>query len=131
VPLELPLNFCGPHSIAVVATEPNGTGGTCDPTNVPGYSVTTSTNLLGSATGDRITCKTLGSASPLGFSGVHQNFVLNGALGKFICQDNITETALSDDAGGDPTNLNYLQEQCGAIVGNGTGGGICTCPTEG
>jgi len=42
----------------------------------------------------------------------------------------ITETALSDDAGGDPTNLTYLQERCGALVGNGTGGGICNCPTE-
>jgi hypothetical protein len=26
----------------------------------------------------------------------------------------MTETSLSDDAGGDPTNLIYLQEQCGA-----------------
>ena len=41
------------------------------------------------------------------------------------------KSPLSDDAGGDPTNLIYLQEQCGAIVGNGTGGGICNCPTEG
>jgi hypothetical protein len=31
---------------------------------------------------------------------------------------------------GDPnsTTLNYLQNQCGALVGNGTGAGICTCP---
>jgi hypothetical protein len=29
------------------------------------------------------------------------------------------------------TNLIYLQNQCGAIVGNGAGRGICTCPTEG
>ena len=42
----------------------------------------------------------------------------------------ITETPLSDDGGGDPTNLVYLQEQCGALIGNDTGGGICNCPTE-
>jgi len=24
----------------------------------------------------------------------------------------------------------YLQDQCGALVGNSTGGGICTCPGE-
>ena len=24
----------------------------------------------------------------------------------------------------------YLIQQCAALVGNGTGGGICTCPTE-
>ena len=29
-----------------------------------------------------------------------------------------------------PTNLNYLQAQCGALVGNGTGGGLCNCPAE-
>jgi ATP dependent DNA ligase domain len=39
----------------------------------------------------------------------------------------ITETPLSDDGGGDPTNLVYLQEQCGALIGNDKGGGICNC----
>ncbi len=75
--------------------------GGCDPTNTPGYSVTTASNLLGSITHN-------------------QGFEVS----------TITEVALSDDGGGDPTNLIYLQTQCGAIVGNGTGGGICNCPIE-
>jgi hypothetical protein len=101
-------------SLAVVAAAPNtiaclgGGGGQacnggCDPTNVPGYSVTTGSNLLGSITHNQ------------GFS---------------KSPNQLTETALFDDAGGDPTNLIYLQTQCGALVGNGTGGGICNCPLE-
>ncbi len=77
--------------------------GGCDPTNIPGYSVTTASNLLGSVTHSQ-------------------------GIGR--SEGEITEVALSDDAGGDPTNLTYLQTQCGALVGNGTGGGICNCPTE-
>ena len=108
-------------SSAIAAAEPNAPAclqksaacnGGCDPTNVPGYSVTTSSNLLGSVTRNQFV------ETP---SGTSELFVAFG----------ITETALSDDAAGDPTNLIYLQEQCGAIVGNGTGGGICNCPTEG
>jgi hypothetical protein len=41
----------------------------------------------------------------------------------------MAEISFNDDGGGDPTNLTYLQNQCGALVGNGTEGGICTCPT--
>jgi hypothetical protein len=108
-------------AFAIAAAEPNAPAclqksaacnGGCDPTNVPGYSVTTSSNLLGSVTRNQFV------ETP---SGTSELFVAFG----------ITETALSDDAAGDPTNLIYLQEQCGAIVGNGTGGGICNCPTEG
>jgi hypothetical protein len=43
---------------------------------------------------------------------------------------NITEAELSDDSAGEPNNATYLQNQCGAIIGNGSGGGICTCPVE-
>ena len=118
-------------TIAVVATIPNGPGDTCVPTNIPGYTVTPSSNLLASISGERVTCRTRGSYSPLGFSGINLNFLTTGGPGQVRCFEDITETALSDDAGGDPTNLVYLQEQCGAIVGNGTGGGICNCPTEG
>jgi hypothetical protein len=85
--------------------------GGCDPTNVPGYSVTTANNLLGSIT--------------------HNQALYTGPdipSNTFIASN--TETPLFDDAGGDPTNLIYLQTQCGAIVGNGTGGGICNCPLE-
>ncbi len=101
----------GNGAIAIVASAPNALAcvgqsgacnGGCDPTNVPGYSVTTASNLLGSITHN---------------SGVSH-------IG------NITEIGLSDDGGGDPTNLVYLQSQCGALIGNGSSGGICNCPTE-
>ncbi len=82
----------------------------CDPTNVPGYSVTTASNLLGSVT--------------------HNQIVQEGGTGSSGFTSGLTEIGLFDDAGGDPTNLIYLQTQCGAIVGNGTGGGICRCPIE-
>ncbi len=109
-------------SIAIVATAPNttaclgGGGGAgcnlgCDPTNVPGYSVTTTSNLLGSITHNQAVVQPITSVA-------------------FTVRFGITEVALSDDAGGDPTNLTYLQTQCGALIGNGTGGGICNCPTE-
>ena len=108
-------------SIAIVAVAPNVLPGCtgqsaacnagCDPTNLPGYSVTTASNLLGSITHNQVVGRQIGDS-------------------KEGLTPGITETALSDDAGGDPTNLIYLQTQCGALVGNGTGGGICTCPTE-
>lgn len=84
----------------------------CDPTNVPGYSVSATNNLLGSITHGQAVAQPSGSTEPL--------TVVSG----------ITETPLSDDAGGDPTNLIYLQTQCGALVGNGSGGGVCNCPVE-
>jgi hypothetical protein len=107
-------------AIAVIAASPNSLltcsgqsgacHGGCDPTNVPGYSVTSTNNLLGSVTHNQVTVS-LSSGTLVEISG-------------------ITETVLSDDGGGDPINLIYLQEQCGALVGNSTGGGICNCPTE-
>ena len=120
----------GNGAIAIVAAAPNtiacvgGGGGAachggCDPTNVPGYSVTTASNLLGSVThnqgvlGQRLIPRT----PPPPVMEIFQQF-------------GITETALSDDAGGDPTNLVYLQSQCGALIGNGTGSGVCNCPIE-
>lgn len=42
----------------------------------------------------------------------------------------LTEVSLFDDGTGDPMNNTYLIQQCAALVGNGTGGGICTCPIE-
>jgi hypothetical protein len=114
----------GLGAIAIVASAPNAPAckgqsvacnGGCDPTNIPGYSVTIANNLLGSITHDQEVIQPSGNISEP---------VLSRISG-------ITETPLSDDGGGDPINLIYLQEQCGAIVGNGTGGGICNCPTEG
>jgi len=113
-------------AIAIVAAAPNSVacldhpgGGAachtlglagCDPTNVPGYSVTTASNLLGSVT--------------------HNQRVQEGGTGDFDTISGLTEIGLFDDAGGDPTNLIYLQNQCGSLIGNSSGGGICTCPIE-
>jgi len=103
----------GNGAIAIVAAAPNAgschgdsgaCNGGCDPTNVPGYSVTTANNLLGSRT----------------LSKGPDSFLRSAVL----------EIQLNDDAGGDPANLIYLQNQCGALIGNGTQGGICTCPME-
>ena len=82
----------------------------CDPTNTPGYSVTTANNLLGSIT--------------------HNEVVQQGAIGNHSIIAGIDEVSLYDDGGGDATNLTYLENQCGALVGNGTLGGICNCPIE-
>ena len=114
----------GNGSIAIVAAAPNTIGclgagggsachGGCDPTNVPGYSVTVTSNLLGSITHNQAVIRPTDVP-------ITDNSVIFG----------INETPLSDDAGGDPTNLVYLQSQCGALIGNGTQGGICNCPIE-
>jgi len=43
----------------------------------------------------------------------------------------VTEVSLFDDGTGDVNENNpYLIQQCSALVGNSSGGGICTCPTE-
>jgi hypothetical protein len=77
----------------------------CDPTQNPGYTVTTTNNLLGS----RIYTIGPGSDYPQG----------------------LTETALHDDGTGDPNNLTHLRMECGQLVGNGSGAGICSCPAPG
>ena len=119
----------GNGAIAIVASAPNtvgsrfgstliNTGGggragqclgsaCCDPTNAPGYSVTTAANLLGSIT--------------------HNQIVQFGPTTSIEGFTQITEVGLAGDGGGDPTNLVYLQSQCGALVGNGSGGGVCDC----
>jgi hypothetical protein len=43
----------------------------------------------------------------------------------------VTETSLFDDANGDPANGVYLINECAQLIGNGSGGGICSCPSEG
>jgi len=106
-------------AIAIIAAVPNTTplspgGGNesanclgtacCDPTNRPGYPVAVAggDNLLGSVTHNQ-------EIEPL---------------------ERITETPLFDDCHGEDINLIYLQNQCGALVGNGSHGGICNCPIE-
>ena len=39
-----------------------------------------------------------------------------------------TEVRLNDDAGGDASNVTYLQEECTNLLGNGSGAGYCYCP---
>jgi hypothetical protein len=107
-------------ALGVVAATPNAPltclgqsgacHGGCDPSNNPGYSVTAANNLLGSMTHNQFQAESVGTS------------VRETA--------DITESGLFDDSAGDPNNLAYLQEQCGALVGNSTGGGICSCPTE-
>jgi hypothetical protein len=102
-------------NITTLASPSNGHGCTigqsgacnfgCDPTNNPGYTVTTANNLLGS----RIYSFGPGTEAPQG----------------------LTETALHDDGAGDPNNLIYLQHECGLLVGNGSGAGFCSCPVPG
>jgi hypothetical protein len=91
-----------PHSVAC--------SGGCDPTALPGYSVNGSKNLLGSIT--------------------HNQVVTGSGFNGFTTTSGLTEVALFDDAGGDAQNLTYLATQCGTLVGNGSGGGICSCPEE-
>jgi len=110
----------GNGAIAIIAASPNTTpltpgggdgaanclgGACCDPTNVPGYPVAVAggSDLLGSISHNQ------------------EIFPIDGQ---------ITETQLFDDCHGEDVNLVYLQTQCGAIVGNGTHGAICNCPTE-
>jgi hypothetical protein len=78
----------------------------CDPTNFPGYAVTTDANLLGSITHD-------------------QYLESNGGT-----TAGSTEVGLFDDGHGDQANLTYLQIECGLLVGNSSGRGTCNCPVE-
>ena len=64
----------------------------CDPTTQPGYPVTPANNLLGGITHNQ----------QVGFDG-------GATVG-------LTEIPLFDDAGGDPNNLVYLQNECFPLV---------------
>ena len=81
----------------VVAAAPNGAGGTCDPTNLPGYSVTTASNLLGQrhATTIQYNCRPMGVRSLNLVSGGTQNWVsVNGTSVNLLVQSpEITEIA--------------------------------------
>ena len=72
----------------------------CDPTNGPPSNL--DSNLLGSIT--------------------HQQFV-DGT-------SSLTEVPLFQNSGGEAQNNIYLIEECAALIGNGTGAGICHCPSE-
>jgi hypothetical protein len=78
----------------------------CDPTELPGYAVSPDNNLLGAM--------------------IHNTAILDHA-GANLARG-LTEIPLSDDAAGDLTNLTYLQNECGVLVGGGSGAGVCQCP---
>lgn len=40
----------------------------------------------------------------------------------------LTEVSMADNGSADPTEVTSLINQCGAIIGNGSGSGSCTCP---
>jgi predicted outer membrane repeat protein len=82
----------------------------CDPTNVPGYSVTGASNLLGSITrSQQVPSNLPGSGNQI---------------------SGLTEVPLTMIGSGNPNTLNYLQNECGLLVGNGSGAGVCSCPSE-
>jgi hypothetical protein len=47
-----------------------------------------------------------------------------------IAPPQLTEVPISDDAANDPVNLHYMQTLCGALLANGSGLGVCNCPSE-
>ena len=83
--------------------------GGCDPTSNPGYNVDPGDTLLGSVSRSQF---------------ISSNNPYNPTLG-------VTETPLPINRPRDSRNLNYLQAECGALVGNGSGAGTCHCPEEG
>jgi hypothetical protein len=42
----------------------------------------------------------------------------------------LTEVELFHDGAGDQTNKTYLIKECASLVGNGSGGAICSCPND-
>jgi len=42
----------------------------------------------------------------------------------------LTEVPMTDEGDADASEASLLLSRCGALVGNGSGAGICTCPTS-
>jgi len=92
-------------SIAILAALPTGALPECFPGNTPGFTPAAATaNLLGSIT--------------------HNLAVGNISSGS---TSGLTEIGLFDDANGDAANVTYLENECSALVGNGTAAGVCDC----
>jgi len=88
-------------------------------------------NCLSFVTGQKAPACNGGCDPTIGFN---DNPALLGSIthSQFIPSSppSLTEVELFDDGPGDPTNRTYLIRQCAALVGNGSGGAICTCPEE-
>jgi hypothetical protein len=91
-------------SIAILASQQT-TPGPCMAGNAPGFTPSSATaNLLGSIT-HNLAVGNLDGGSTSG----------------------LTEIGLFDDANGDASNVTYLENECSALVGNGSDAGNCTC----
>jgi len=92
-------------AVAILATLPTGASPECAPGNVPGFTPAAATaNLLGSITHNQIIGANFGGST-----------------------SGLTEIGLFDDANGDSANVTYLENECSALVGNGSTAGVCTC----
>jgi hypothetical protein len=118
-------------AVAIVAAEPNLVPVTPNDSDPNGCSIVNADGDLLPACHGGCNPAPLGNGA-LGYSPTgSRNFLGSITHNQFVGETTgLTEVPLFDDAGGDPTNLVYLQNQCGALVGNATGGGICNCPTE-
>lgn len=94
------INNNGCSSFRSPGTTQAGCNGGCDPTNGPPTSL--DANLLGSI--------------------IHNQQIEPGP-------STVTELPLFNNAGGDPSDNTYLIEECAALIGNGSGAGICHCPS--
>jgi len=97
------INNNGCSSFRTPGTTQAGCNGGCDPTNGPPTSL--DANLLGSI--------------------VHNQSIFTTDPGP----STVTELPLFNNAGGDPSDNTYLIEECAALIGNGSGAGICHCPS--
>jgi hypothetical protein len=91
--------------IQIVSSLPNGTSTPCN----PGAAYTPTANLNGWITHAQDIPLSPGSST--GITG-------------------ITEVSLTDNGAADATEAAFLISECADIVGNGTGKGVCNCPTE-
>lgn len=94
------INNNGCSSFRTPGTTQAACNGGCDPTNGPPSSL--NSNLLGSIS--RLQHIDIGPTT-------------------------VTELTLFNNDAGDPGNNTYLITQCAALVGNGSGAGICHCPS--
>jgi len=91
--------------------------------NKPGVS---NGNGCGFATGIIPTQACNGGCDPTNVPGYSTTRALKGYILHNLTPE-LPEVPFADAGDPDSSTLNYLQEQCGALIGNGTGAGICNC----